>query len=380
MFANIESNRQLDIISGYGCLWKVFRIFGISVKNQVVYNRKYNVHETVSAVLCYCSFLLCAAYSIANLWFIPMDLSSRLKISLPLTLTNILSNFLWLIMYKRRSCIRNILLKMQAMDTRTFNKSCVINAVICVFVVFVVFYLVTCLLMITMIKDDYEGALLLGWKVEFDVWGNIIRFLAIFVLNTNIIITPTLVAIALCFMYLHCAFLLCSYEHELKYAISVHSVSVDLIRRYSRLMEIVKELDQVLSFFAFVLSALVYILMFSTMAVLIEGSLNFQYMQYIVANSSILLYCTTAILSMMLVASSTPSRMRVIRYYFENLYENLLYSSEQDQSKLKMIQHIMLKEVVCFSACDMFSFSKKNVLSFFGGFFTYGLLFININA
>lgn len=373
-------NGKGNIISGYGCLWKVFKLFGIDVESPSKCMREYTQRLYIYYSFGFFGFLsLCAAYSTTSMWAKTTNISTGLKISFPVTLSNVLSTVLWIVLYKQRSYLQITLVRMHSEAYPRFDKIRAINATLYSFCFFHIFYMLAWSFLMNETSEDMYYQLLLGYKL-----GNSCRifanFLFLFAYCINVVFFPSLVAIALTSIYLHCKFLLSEYEQKIKsMSQCIVYAPVKLIRHYSRLLEVVGELNGILSTPAFLVFILLSLEMFSCMAVVLLFDFDQKNIQRVFSSLVILTHNAIVFLWMVLIASSVPAKMKVIRNHFSSMFESLLYSSESDRDKLAIIRHAMSKETVSFSACGMVKFSRKFILSFFGGFLTYALLFININ-
>ncbi|GIY32068.1 hypothetical protein CDAR_411511 [Caerostris darwini] len=361
-------------------MWKVLAATGIDIqeKKRNESTARGAFRKSASCVLCGLSFL----YSVLLLMKFGA-ISTKLIKSNVVSLINILLSFmLWIVVYKRKFLIHQTLVKLHLISVTLFH------AKLPVFkhVKFTIFSIwlslpVYCLITIIVVwrtNNDYLYLWTLDSKMDLNFLGVVVLLFCPTLFYLPVVIFPSFINTSLCMLYLNCSCLLTQYEAKLR-LFKPGSLDIQFVTAYSTLIKITEEVNDVVSTPAFLCTAIFFSQMLTSLAwtFLTSGTRS-------AAHNLEIAYATTmsvlSAVSLPLVASNITIEARKIKVKLERLYENSLMDPAVNVQDIKIMQNAARKKNIEMSACHVLYFNRGYALALFGALFTYGLLFININA
>ncbi|GBO38981.1 hypothetical protein AVEN_195930-1 [Araneus ventricosus] len=367
---------------GYGMLWNVLALFGIKA-NSNSEQTKCKIIKLSSGLKSPIFFLYVASafYSIPMLIHAIIDIHLELRTILPLLTTCSLSYVLWYVAYKRCQLHRHVARKLNDFllknHCESFNRSKLLNSIMVTEFLLQLIYVSLLVYCLNLEPEKIDTVWTFGFEMEFSFWGNVARFLQGSVYTFQVLTFPGFVSLFMSGMYLHCRDSLISYGRRLK-RFPKPEMHLPYIMEYSIMIEIVREFEDVLSTPAFILVSLNFLLMFNNVATFFLLDDTALHLPFLLENGVCLIFSAYSVLSMSLIASETCIQAQKLSKCFENLYEEEMARPKPLLRNLSIIKAMTDKEIPVMSACSVVYFTRSFILSVFGGFFTYALLFINI--
>lgn len=375
--AKLDHLTKLDDFQGYGYLWKNLSLLGIDILC--------NAQSKTIAHRCMAAFFVLIIisaffYSVPLLILCTLNDTMNWKTLIPCLSTSLLSNVLWYVMYKRRFAFGNLVKIMNRLPRRRLRyKSRFINIVSATFWILQILYPIASISLSHAIKEDFNAAWTFGFQFEFDALGFFLRFAGTSVYMIQNVTVPCFTCLVLSAVYFHGSDLLRIYERNLHLADDPETYIL-LSKKYSVLIRICISMNKVTSAPAFAILSMFFLQMFNCIASFLSMSSDQLHPVYLLESWYIFAVESVALLWMVTIAASIPLTMKRISLVFEQIYAELLKIKCPNEHCVRLTQMMTERETIEMSACEMIHFTRNFILSLMGGFFTYSLLFINING
>ncbi|GFY44153.1 uncharacterized protein TNIN_66771 [Trichonephila inaurata madagascariensis] len=305
----------------------------------------------------------------------------EIKTLLPVLITCPMSYVLWYLMFKRRRMLMNCVRKLNDFSSTklsmVFSRSRLFNAVAITCFTIQITYAIMIVYLLHQVQEPVNDVWNFSYKMRYDFWHNCVRFLLVCAYNFQVLTFPGLVTFLIGGMYLNCRDSLISYEKKLG-VLSRSESFLSYVMEYSNLVDIINDFNDVLSAPAFAAIVLNFLLMFNSVATFLLFKNKELLPSFIVENAVSFLFSSCSVLWMTVTASEIHIWVRKVSSSFEDLYDKEMAQSQRSTRRLAFIKAMADKEIPAMSACGIIYFTRSYILSVFGGFFTYALLFINI--
>ncbi|GFW43590.1 uncharacterized protein TNCV_4769421 [Trichonephila clavipes] len=363
---------------GYGQVWNILASFGIRTQDNPRYARRVCVVWGLRSPI-FILFMLSAFYTI------PMLISAvglkvmEIKTLLPVLITCPMSYVLWYLMFKRRRILMRCVRKLNDFSSTKlsmlFSRSRLFNAVAITCFTVQITYAIMIVYLQHQVQEPVNDVWNFSYKMRYDFWHNCVRFLLVCAYNFQVLTFPGLVTFLIGGMYLNCRDSLISYEKNLG-VLSRSESFLSYVMEYSNLVDIINDFNDVLSAPALAAIVLNFLLMFNSVATFLLFKNKELLPSFILENAVSFLFSSCSVLWMTVTASEIHIWVRKVSSSFEDLYDKEM--AQRPTRRLAFIKAMADKTIPAMSACGIIYFTRSYILSVFGGFFTYALLFINI--
>ncbi|GFS92925.1 uncharacterized protein NPIL_471881 [Nephila pilipes] len=367
---------------GYGQSWNILALFGIRIKDKPRYPRRKIV--LVTSGLKSPIFIL---YVVSAFYTIPMLISAiiqkllEIKTLFPILITCPISYVLWYLVFKRRRSLMNCVRELSDFSTKklcmVFNRAKMFNVVVTICLTVQIAYVIAMVYYLDQLEEEVNDVWTFGFSMKYDFWQNCVRFLLVCAYNFQVLTFPGFVTFLIGGMYLNCRDSLIAYEKKLL-TLTKNESFLSYIMEYSNLVDIINDFNDVLSAPAFAAILVHFLLMFNSVATFLLFKNKELLPSFILENACSFSFSSGSLLWLTVTASEIHVWVKKVSTSLEDLHDKEMARSQRRRRTMSIIKAMADKEIPVMSACGIVYFTRNYILSVFGGFFTYALLFINI--
>lgn len=366
----------------YGYLWNVLSLFGINLNDVSRLNSCKTVMRFLLKSPLFILYVAAIFYTFPNLILTTKNGIFEVRAQITWMIVCFLSYFLWYLTFQRRLALRKILREIDFFYSEhfqgTLNIVTIFNRATASFCVSQLAYIIGAVYCMNSYQHTINNTWTYGYALDYGIWGNLARLLSTTLLCLQIAAFPVFVSLMMSAMYLHCTDALQLYKKEMR-KYSKGEFFIPFVKKYSRLLNIVKQFDTILSTPACIAMCLNLLQMFTAISMLLLNEVSsFPPLYLEVMYMLVLSACST--LFMCVSAAEVDIILREMRTEFKELYERELHSARLNLKNALLIKAMADKDIQPMSSCNTVFFTRNYIISVFGGFLTYALLIININT